>query len=240
MPMDAQSLYMQLGRLVETMPDLEAQGAIPVATHEWLARAYNLVGHVDGFDAGALGKHTEYLAVERNRTPHAIRVIVYRALAVAELNAPIAARGAFIPAGNVFDAMVAVGKVLATAKRDLLIIDPYMDEKALSDFAPLAPKGVKIRLLADQHDHKKTLGPASRRWGTQHTAADRPLEARLAPARSLHDRVILVDGKEAFVLTQSLNAFAARAPASIVRADDETAALKVAAYEAIWNLANPL
>jgi hypothetical protein len=36
------------------------------------------------------------------------------------------------------------------------------------------------------------------------------------------------------VFTQSLNAFAIRSPASIVCVDDETAALKAAAYEAIW------
>jgi hypothetical protein len=38
----------------------------------------------------------------------------------------------------------------------------------------------------------------------------------------------------AAVLTQSLNAFATRAPASIVRVDEETALLKIAAYQAIW------
>jgi len=37
----------------------------------------------------------------------------------------------------------------------------------------------------------------------------------------------------AWILTQSLKDFAKRAPAEIVRADD-TAALKIDAYEAIW------
>jgi hypothetical protein len=42
-----------------------------------------------------------------------------------------------------------------------------------------------------------------------------------------------------YFLTQSLNAFAERAPASIVRADAEIAALKIPAYEAIWSSAAP-
>jgi hypothetical protein len=46
--------------------------------------------------------------------------------------------GAFIPAGNAFDAMAAIGSVLRTAKQGVFIVDPYMDEKALTDFAPLA------------------------------------------------------------------------------------------------------
>jgi fructose-specific component phosphotransferase system IIB-like protein len=37
----------------------------------------------------------------------------------------------------------------------------------------------------------------------------------------------------AYTLTQSLNAFAKRSPAEIIKADD-TANLKIAAYEDIW------
>jgi len=51
--------------------------------------------------------------------------------------------------------------------------------------------------------------------------------------KTLHDRAIFVDKAKAWTLTQSLKDFAKRSPAEIVRADD-TAALKIAAYEAIW------
>jgi hypothetical protein len=160
-------------------------------------------------------------------------------LAVAELKAPTAAQGAFIPAGNAFDALKALGKVLGGAKGDLLIVDPYMDEKALSDFAPLALEKVSIRLLADQHSVKPSLKPALRRWVLQYGAA-RPAEGRLASTKILHDRLIIVDGTHVWVLTQSLNAFAARSPASIVRADPELSALKVTAYEDMWKAATVL
>ena len=168
-----------------------------------------------------------------------INVILYRALATAELNAPTAVQGAFIPVGNVFDALVAMGKVLQQSTRNLLIVDPYMDEKVLTDFAGVAPAGVTLHLLADQKDHKPTLKPAVARWTGQY-GAQRPLEARLAAPRSLHDRLIVVDGVGAWTLTQSFNALAARSPASIVRVDAETAALKVAAYAGMWQAAMPL
>jgi hypothetical protein len=70
--------------------------------------------------------------------------------------------------------------------------------------------------------------------------ATRPLEIRLAPARSLHDRLIIVDGAQAWTLTQSLKDFAARSPATIVKVDGETAGLKICAYDAIWRGAAPL
>lgn len=162
--------------------------------------------------------------------------VLYRSLARAEINAPSTAQGAFIPAGNAFDAMSAVGKALAPARRDVLIIDPYMDQKALTDFAVLIPVGVGIRLLADQKHYKPSLAPAVQRWAAQHQT-QRPLEARLTPERTLHDRLIIVDDETVWVLTQSLNAFAARSPASIVRSDGDAASLKVDAYRDLWNAA---
>jgi hypothetical protein len=117
--------------------------------------------------------------------------------------------------------MAVIGSVLRTAKQGVFIVDPYMDEKALTDFAPLAAEGVTIQLLADQQWHKPTLRPARERWSTQY-GASRPLEARLAPAKTLHDRLIIIDDEHTWVLTQSLNAFAARSPAAVVRVDDET------------------
>ena len=73
-------------------------------------------------------------------------------------------QGSFIPAGNAFDAMIAVGRVLQSAASDILIVDPYMDEKVLTDFTVLAPESCFIRLLADAQHVKATLRPAATRW----------------------------------------------------------------------------
>jgi hypothetical protein len=114
-----------------------------------------------------------------------------------------------------------------------------MDEKTLTDFAPLALENVSLRLLTDQQTHKPGLRAAAERWHAQHSAK-RPLSVRLAPPRTLHDRLIMVDGEKVWILTQSLNAFASRAPASIVRVDGDAASLKIDAYEAMWAAAGPL
>jgi hypothetical protein len=240
---DAEALYVQLGRLVETMPDL-IHGArpLPADVHQWLGRAYALVAAAgDLTDAISFKGSIPNLnsAIGKFDAAQNIASILYRGLAVAELRAPAAARGAFIPAGNSFDAFAAFAKLLGTARTDLLLIDPYMDEKALTDFAPLAPELVSIRLLADQAHHKNTLRPAAARWSAQY-GSNRPLAVRLAPARTLHDRLVIVDGDSAWVMTQSMSAFAARSPASIVRVDGDTAALKIPAYETIWSMASPL
>jgi hypothetical protein len=241
MSMDPEALYIQLGRLVETIPNLDHY-PFPSTTQHWLGRAGALIAEAgDNSDIvlfkTAVGALTTM--VTRNKAGQDIALILYRALAVAEVRAPVSAQGTFVAAGNSFDAFAAMGKVLGTATRDILVVDPYLDEKALTDFAPLAHEGVSIRLLADGSAPKPTLIPASKRWATQY-GATRPLEVRLAPARTLHDRVIITDAVSAWVLTQSLNAFAGRSPASIVRVDQETATLKVSAYDAIWREATPI
>jgi hypothetical protein len=68
----------------------------------------------------------------------------------------------------------------------------------------------------------------------------RPLEARLAPDRSLHDRLIIIDERDSWSLGQSFNALAARAPTSLIRADTETAQLKIQAHAQIWQAADPI
>lgn len=237
--MDPESLYVQLGRLIQTAPNLSAALPFPAATQQWLGRASALVEEVgDRADivlmktmVGSLGNRTTQF-----QAAHEIVAIVHRALAKAEMRAPIAAKGAFIPAGNAFDALAAISRTLSGAKRDVLLVDPYMDERALTDFARLMPEDVALRLLADEQSHKPSLRPAVERWKKQH-GQKRPLVARLSAPRTLHDRLIIVDGSDVWILTQSLKDFAARSPASIVRADGDAATLKVAAYQTIWDTA---
>jgi hypothetical protein len=235
-----EALYLQLGQLVAEMPDL-TNAPITQDLNQWLGRASALVKEVGNLaDVVAINVAANNLnSVLRDSHAQSIAAIVHRALAVAEMNAPAGAKGAFIAAGSSFDAFSAVGKVLARAQGDILIVDPYADGKALTDFAVQASEGVAIRILAGQSEHKATLSPAAQNWAKQF-ADTRPLEVRLAPAKTLHDRLIILDGKEAWSLTQSLNAFAARSPATIVRLDDEIAAMKVAAYEPLWQAAQSL
>lgn len=109
----------------------------------------------------------------------------------------------------------------------------------LSDFAGFANEGVTIRLFSDHASYKPTLKPASDRWNVQYETK-RPLEVRLAPAKTLHDRLIFIDGAKAYSLTQSIKDFAVKSPASVLPVATEIAALKIAAYETMWSTASIL
>jgi hypothetical protein len=237
-PVDPQVRYVQFGQLMQSMPDLAREGAYTAEELQWFARFHALVATTNIADAGQIQSLMDFMMRYQSRSArdkyvHKLVGILHRHLAAAELQAPASAHGAFIQAGNAFDAMTAVGKVLGSATRDLLIVDPYMDEKILTDFAALAAENVSLRLLTDQQSFKATLKPATHRWAQQYIGS-RPLAVRLSLPRSLHDRLIVVDATEAWVLTQSFNAFAARSPASIVKSDAETASLKISYYESVW------
>ncbi|MCU6498913.1 hypothetical protein LPN04_14035 [Rugamonas sp. A1-17] len=239
MSMTPEGLYLQLGQLVATMPNL-VDCDLTSDVNQWLGRAAALVALGSNVaDVAQINVAAMSLAgIGRASNAQAIAAIVHRALATAELNAPAASSGAFIPAGGAFDAFAQVGKVMSRAKYVLLIVDPYADEKVLTEYAIQVPKGVGIQVLADTKDHKATLRTAAVAWSKQH-GSDRPLEVRLAPEKTLHDRLLFVDKGEVWSLTQSLNAFAARSPATIVRLADDVAFMKVDAYFPIWDAASP-
>ncbi len=233
----SENLYRQLGRLIETMPDLKTCDLTSPEVNQWLGRAYALVKEAGDLsdlvtfkiEVGKLGSD---FPLQKNSAVSTVHSIIYRALAIAELVAPPGSDGTFIPVGNSFDAFSAVSKILGNAKKDVFIIDPYMDEVTLTEFGTAVPENINLRLMAGQNDHKATLLPAAQTWIKQYSAK-RPLSVRLALPRTLHDRAIFIDGITAYTLTQSLNAFAKRSPAEIIKADD-TANLKIAAYENIW------
>ena len=242
-PMDPTEALRRLQVLVQTEPDLHVvrDDHCPPETLKWLGQLNAVLSAMKRIsDEVPLKVAVDRLVRSRGTDGgEEIRTILYRSLAAAELAAPASEQGSFIAAGNELDAYAAISKVLASAKGDLLIVDPYMDGKALSDFMPGAAEGVTLRVMADEASVKPTLAPAIERWKAQFEGT-RPLEVRLAPARSLHDRLIVVDEGEAWSLTQSLKDFAQRAHGSVLKADAETAALKIAAYIDHWNAARPI
>jgi hypothetical protein len=244
--LDPDELYHRLGRLIEETPEIKSGfdvETVDAATLQWLGRAYALIRQGLGTaEAVAFQKQMDLMitsSLTRESYVPIIHATLQRALAVAEMDAPTASKGAFIPVGSSFVALTEITKIFATATTDVLLVDPYMDEKTLTDFAVLIAEDRTVRLMSDAAFRKPGLEPAARTWVAQY-GTKRPLQLRSSPPRTLHDRLIVVDRAQVWVLTQSFNAIARRSPASIVRVDAETAALKIESYEVVWAGANPV
>jgi hypothetical protein len=239
MALNPDELYRRFGRFLENVPDFSGYEPLSSEQLQWLGRAQALVKESQDAIAMAdinLAAKRMLIGPTRAEALKHIMLTLHTQLASAELRAPASMQGAFIPVASTFDAFAAISKLLQTATRDVLVVDPYLDETVLTDFGTVISAGVNLRLLSDAATVRPSLAPAASRWVAQH-GTSRPLLVRLAAPKALHDRAIFVDQKGARTITQSLKDFAKRSPAEIVRADD-TAALKIAAYEHIWSHAN--
>src|SRR5258705_2124419 len=164
--MDAETLYHQVGRLIQSMPALPSGSPLTDDDHLWLGRVDALLletGDVsDSIDwRGAvlyLGGASHTVGLK------GLKKVLYRVLGRAELKAPPGIRGAFIPAGNSFDTFAALSKVLQTAGQDILIIDPYLDETILTDFGGAIPARELLQRLPDHVPHQPTLEPTATAW----------------------------------------------------------------------------
>lgn len=235
---DPAGLYQQLGLLLESMPDLNSGEWAAPASRAWLGRATVLVeAGGDILDQATIRTAAEHLGgMLHHDNVNTIITVLHRTLARAELAAPPAMQGAFIPVGGSFTAAAAVSKVLQGATTSALIVDPYADANLLTEFAVLAPEKVRLKILSDAAGQKPALQPTAKRWVTEYGNV-RPLELRLAPAKTLHDRLIIVDDRTAWTLGQSFNAIAARSPTTITLVNPETSKMKIEAYAAIWDSA---
>lgn len=231
--------YRRLGRLIEIAPNTPQSAELSPDLMKWLGQVSAAIRETD--DLALLVEVNSAISGLQypNRAEYFQNILIalYKALATAELKAPESAQGAFIAVGNAFDAFSAITKIFSRAEKDILIVDPYMDETVITEFAASAPEHISFRLLTDEATAKPSLSPAGAKWNQQHSS--RQLQIRLAQPRTLHDRAIFVDRLNAWIVTQSLKDLAKRSPAEIVRGDD-TAALKIAAYESLWSTSKTL
>ncbi|MDL5591860.1 hypothetical protein QS468_04045 [Bacillus subtilis] len=245
MPIEPDRLYHELGYLIAEMPDLMTSQWQTTDAHRWLGRASAWVEQSgDLVDAAAFNAAVNSLNPNPRFPTHIAAVprlttILYRALGRAELQASPTSRGSFIPVGEIFSAFAAMSKILSEATTSVMFVDPYADANLLTDFAVLVPNGVSTRVLADAGSRKAAFAPALKSWIQQY-GLERPMEGRLAPNRSLHDRLIIIDERESWSIGQSFNALAARAPTSLIRADLETSQLKIQAHNLIWQTSAPI
>ena len=234
--MNNQEAHARLKSILQELPT----GVVARATNaEWFNKANAMIERLKHPNDGAALLHANALfsGGMSAKAIQAMSDLVMKNIARLDLDLPLEAQGAFIGVGNAMDALASVTQILQQATASVRIIDPYMDEATPRKFAIMAAENISIELLADAANVKPNLAPTLGPWRQQYGAL-RPIEARLTAARTLHDRLIIIDGATVYSVTQSLKDIAARSPASIIKVDGETAALKIPAYDAMWATAN--
>ncbi len=240
-----EELYQRVGALLTDVPNFDQnRGALNLEEDQWLGAAIAVIEMTNSLAPNpdleeirkakaAVKQVVGHIYDMDFRAENARQVVslLRRALARLELMVPIQIVGAFVPAGNVYEAHKVVGDVLKTATDAVFLVDPYADENILSAYAVQAPEKVAVRILTDKDKVKPGLKPAHEKWKQQY-GDTRPLDVRLSA--NLHDRLIIVDTKEAWTVTQSFRDLAKTKPTTIVRTPQDIAELKIKTYETLW------
>jgi hypothetical protein len=246
--MEINEILSRLQALLSNPPELDGLlSAEPDAEH-WVAKAdailavvsqqftYDITGIVE-FRSAAKSLRIHLTKSTRAHAKQIIFSLLRRNMERLKLMVPSGSNGAFVPVGSEFEAYAEISRIAGEARSELLIVDPYMDDKILTEFFA-GITGKKICLLSDQSTVKDELKVAAAKWRSQYST-QRPLEVRLTPPRVLHDRLIVTDGLHVWSITQSFKDFARRSPGSILKVEPETAKLKIEAYLKIWSDATP-
>lgn len=136
----------------------------------------------------------------------------------------------FIAKGEVYTAYRTISNIMSQAQKEILVIDPYIDEDLLDMFAGLDPS-VKIRVLMEHLKGNFTLALCKlqqQRGG---------IEVRCST--QFHDRFIVVDGKACYQLGGSINHAGAKATV-IGTKSDAIRDRVIAEGEKAWSSATPV
>lgn len=199
---------------------LEASGAMPAVISFRVARQN-------------LGTYSH----DRNN----LLIPLYDALSRVELQAPSSLQGAFIPSGDTWNGYAALVRIVQKASDDIMIVDPYLNSDIYIHFAPhtAARNGIRLLTTKRPENHSGLLASAQK-WEADEISKTKSVEVRYAPAGALHDRLIIIDSRESWLVSQSIKDIAKRSPASVTRAEAELGQMKAKHYEALWNQSTPL
>lgn len=239
--MSTESDYVRLRQLLSQVPDLTKHSEDAI---QWLGKASALVEAIGGgLEAASFNALVDNMGMGGtiyNNEVRRVKMVLARMLAKAEQAAPVTAAGQFIAVGEPFSTLQAFTKLLETAEKSLLIVDPYIDQSFLHRYAGSVGTNVAINLLGANGMVRWSAGlkSALEAWTAQY-GEERPVQYRCLPKEQLHDRVIVIDGgAEVWSVGQSIKDMGDKSPTVLDRLPDEVAALKGQWWQRAFNEAS--
>lgn len=135
--------------------------------------------------------------------------------------------------GQQYDVYHDIKEILKQAKNEIFLIDPYADEEIFDLYFDKVEPKVRIRFLTTDKKLDKNLKTVISKFKA---GAKRVFEAR--SSSRIHDRMLFIDEKDCWILSQSVKDAAKTKPTVLVPVDSviDTKAL----YENIWKTADPI
>lgn len=140
--------------------------------------------------------------------------------------------GAVYDAGSVYQYYADLRTILDAAKTERFIVDPYLNGEAFDKYFGASANTTCIRILCERYKADVSA------YAAQHAAGfGTTIEVRRS--KDIHDRVIVIDRAECFVLGGSIKD-GGKKPTYVLPLQPELSAKKIAIYEAMWHAAVPV
>lgn len=232
--MESQIILAQLRALIERAPDFTNYSPTSREQMIWLAQAYALIEKWDRGEAIGFKSACDFMSSSFMRDSSITKIFgtLYRAIAKLELLLPSNVDASF-GAGDVYDFFKALNRVIASAEKSIFIIDPYLDSSVFDHYLTSRKSDTTVRLLLSHNAH--TLAPSAQKYIAQNGTV-----LELSESKSLHDRIVFIDGYVCWIIGQSLKDAAKAKPTYLVQLPPDVVSEKLNHYESIWDSATPL
>jgi hypothetical protein len=233
---------MDKAKLLETLRVLYA-GRRVVEDHgpnspegsSWIAEAHAHVRLADALIGVQFGSGIPYLSLSLSTqllasTWNQMQAALRSAIVKLEYELP-SEPGKVYAGGDAFELYRDLSQIISVAQREVFVIDPYASDEVFTLYFAKVTNTARSRLLT--HPPTDALRAVARKFA----AGDKrgPFEARHTTA--VHDRVVVIDDRDCWVLGQSLKDAAMKKPTYLVPVAAVSDMVRL--YEDAWSSATP-
>lgn len=232
-------MLLKLVDLMDNIPDFPRTGRVAGESpaRQWLARASALINRLGpaGQSAkvetamGVLGTNSVWAADQ-------IKGLVQDAIEALRLDLELEGRadiGNVYAAGEVYRLFSDLKDIVAATRDEILLVDPYFNGEAFHDYLSMLGSGKTIKILAERYAEDV------RAYAARHSA-QYSSEVDIRRSRELHDRLVIVDNADCWVVGSSIKDAAAKSPTYLLPLQPKLAEAKRNIYSAMWDRAESL
>jgi hypothetical protein len=232
--MDLKTLHERLNNLWDTKSVLEKNGPNSPLGGKWLAEVRAHLQIASPSLAVEFAHYMTYVGLPLSSQTLGpiwtnMQGILRTSIAMIETKLP-SNQGKIYAPGDAIDVYRDLSQIVLTARIDVFIADLYADQEIFDLYLEKIATGVKIRLLT------KLPSSALKTLSTKFSTQLGPLfEARSTNA--IHDRVIIIDGQDCWVIGQSIKDAGMKKPTYLLPVTAVSDMAKL--YEDAWKSAIP-
>lgn len=232
--MEIRILNSRIKTLLASPPTFAAYTPTSAEHLAWLAQAHALLHRWSPNEAASMQTAMDFISSSALRDINIAKVFgtLHRAVSAMDLSLSNEAGQAFGP-GAVYDFFKALKGLVSSASKSLLIVDPYVDISVFDTYLSDIPTGVNVRLLL--RNSSTDLKQAIEKFISQHR-----INIEVKKNGEFHDRIVIVDTADCWVLGQSIKNAAQSMPTYLAPLSLDVGAMKIKHYEDIWRKATPL